>query len=92
MQEKPKQKPPKRQHVIPKCYLKRFAEQDMAWVIDTESDSKPHKTGLDNMLCIKDFYTTDGPEKEKSYAVEQWLNKGEGAIGNQGKVVLAVVL
>lgn len=72
-----KKNPPKRQHIIPKCYLKRFAEQGKAWIIDTESDSKPHKTVLDNILCVKDFYTTDGPEKEKSYAVEQWLNKGE---------------
>ncbi len=73
----PKPNPPKRQHVIPECYLKRFTEQGEAWVIDTESDSEPYRTGLDNMLCVKDFYTTDGLEKEKSYAVEQWLSKGE---------------
>ena len=66
-----------RQHIIPKCYLKRFAEQDKAWVIDSESDSKPYKTSLDNMLCLNDFYTTNGLDDEKSYAVEQWLSKGE---------------
>ncbi len=71
------QKPPKRQHVIPECYLKRFAEQNKAWVTDLESDSKPYKTGIDNILCVKDFYTIDSPKEEKSYAVEQWLSKGE---------------
>lgn len=73
----PEQNPPKRQHVIPECYLKRFTEQDRAWIIDTESDSKPYRTGLDNMLCVKDFYTINSIEKEKSYAIEQWLSKGE---------------
>ena len=64
---------PKRQHVIPKCYLKRFTEQGRAWVIDTESDSCPYRTSLDNMLCVKDFYTTEGT----NYTVEHWLSKGE---------------
>lgn len=72
-----KQNPPKRQHVIPKCYLKRFADQDKAWVIDLDSDSLPYRTNLNNMLCVKDFYTTNGPQDEKSYDLEDWLCRGE---------------
>jgi hypothetical protein len=70
----PEQNPPKRQHVIPECYLKRFTEQEEAWVIDTESDSKPYRTGLDNILCVKDFYTvSDFKKKEKATLLSNGL-------------------
>ena len=65
------QKGPTRQHIIPKMYLKRFADKEQAWVVDFHSDSEPYKTTLGNILCLKDFYTVGTKLENKDYSIEK---------------------
>jgi hypothetical protein len=65
------QKGPARQHIIPKMYLKRFADKEQAWVVDFHSDSEPYKTTLGNILCLKDFYTVATKLENKDYSIEK---------------------
>lgn len=65
------QKGPTRQHIIPKMYLKRFADKEQAWVVDFHSNSEPYKTTLGNILCLKDFYTVATELENKDYSIEK---------------------
>lgn len=68
----------KRQHIIPRFYLKNFSEKEKAWVIDFHLNKKPYKTTLDNILCMSDFYTITTKDNPQDDIVEQKFSQVEG--------------
>lgn len=70
-------KPPRRQHVVPEFYLRRFADTDGQVVMTDKRDARRIRTSVDAVMVIKDFYTVD-TTSGKSYAVEIWLSQLEG--------------
>jgi len=64
---------PKRQHVVPQCYLKNFAlKRKKAWYIDV-CDVKKEPPGffnanIENVAVVRDFYTINSlPEGDKRF-------------------------
>jgi uncharacterized protein DUF4238 len=70
-------KPPRRQHVVPQFYLKRFSDPEDRVVMTDKRDGRRVATSVGAVMVIKDFYTVETPSG-KSYAVENWLSDLEG--------------
>ena len=77
---KNKQKRTKKQHILPRSYLVRFADKEQVWVHNFQ-----HKTSyinnIDDTACIDDFYTVQTIDKQKDDCIEKALANIEG-LGN----------
>jgi hypothetical protein len=70
---------PKRQHIIPKCYLKQFVDphtptgqEPYVWIFDRGS-KKGKKRAPRNILTETDLYTFSGKDGTKNYSLENSL-------------------
>jgi len=70
---------PKRQHIIPKCYLKQFVDphtptgqEPYVWIFDRGSN-KGKKRAPRNILTETDLYTFSGKDGTKNYSLENSL-------------------
>jgi len=72
-----KRKPTKREHIIPKFYLKGFSEDEKAWVVDFHLEKEPYRTTLNNILCISDFYNINTEDNIKDDTIEQIFSQVE---------------
>jgi hypothetical protein len=70
---------PKRQHIIPKCYLKQFVDphtptgqEPYVWIFDRGS-KKGEKRAPRNILTETDLYTFSGKDGTKNYSLENSL-------------------
>src|SRR5579863_4393420 len=70
---------PKRQHIIPKCYLKQFVDPDTptaqepyVWIFDSGS-KQGKKRAPKNVLTETDIYTFEGRDGTKNYSLEKSL-------------------
>ncbi len=61
----------KRQHVITRWYLEKFANKGKVWVIDFHSDCPPYRTNTINAICISDFYTVSTKTNEQDDILER---------------------
>jgi len=60
----------RRHHYLPQMYLRGFADEaDLVWVFDRRKNSYLHQ-GVINTAVKKDFYTTLGPDGQKSDIAE----------------------
>ena len=76
-----KVKPARKHHILPKSYLKRFAQGDKIWVLDFEL-KKQYQSNIEDAATIKDFYTVKTIEKDEDDSVEQnFLSKIESLAG-----------
>lgn len=74
---------PKRQHVIPRCYLKQFVDpktppgqEPYVWIFDRES-KRGKKRAPQNILTETDLYTFEVNNGKKDYALEKSLSQIE---------------
>lgn len=70
---------PKRQHIIPRCYLKQFVDphtptgqEPYVWIFDRGS-RKGRKRAPRNILTESDLYTFSGKDGTKNYSLEKSL-------------------
>jgi hypothetical protein len=54
----------RKQHILPRSYLKRFAQGDKIWVSDFEL-KKQYQRNIDDAATITDFYTVKTIEKDE---------------------------
>ena len=71
----------KRQHILPRSYLARFADSEQVWVHNFQQKTS-YVNNITDAACITDFYTVKTIEKEKDDAVEANLLAPIEAIGN----------
>lgn len=71
----------KRQHILPRSYLARFANEDQVWVHNFHQQ-KSYVNNITDAACITDFYTVKTIEEEKDDSVEANLLAPIEAIGN----------
>jgi hypothetical protein len=72
-----KQGPPRRQHVVPRVYLRRFADDAERVVMTDKTDGRRIGTSLEAVMVMKDFYTVE-TTAGKNYAIEKQLADLEG--------------
>ncbi len=63
---------PKRHHVVPKFYLRRFAVNDRVQLVSRDEPRKTFVTSVDNALVQKDFYSID-TEAGRETDVEEFV-------------------
>lgn len=71
----------KRQHILPRSYLARFADEEQVWVHNFHQQ-KSYVNNITDAACITDFYTVKTIEEEKGDSVEANLLAPIEAIGN----------
>src|SRR4051794_16387909 len=64
---------PKRHHIVPQFYMKRFAQNDLVEVVTRDDFSKVFQTGTANALVEKQFYTMESSATGPDLWVEQEL-------------------
>lgn len=70
---------PRHHHYVPQSYLKRFADREMVYVFDTQTD-QIFKTNVRNIAAERDFYRipdTAVSSEINSYALESALSEIE---------------
>ncbi|MCJ7675339.1 MAG: DUF4238 domain-containing protein [Sedimentisphaerales bacterium] len=77
MNQCPKKKRSKRQHIISRLYLKNFSVDEKVWVIDFHSDREPYITNVTNVLCVSDFFTVRTKENPKDDIFEKNFSRIE---------------
>ncbi|MGA2915287.1 MAG: DUF4238 domain-containing protein [Sedimentisphaerales bacterium] len=60
----------RKQHILPRSYLERFAQEDKIWVLDFES-KKQYQRNIKDAAIITDFYTVKTIEKDEDDIIEQ---------------------
>ncbi|MCK4918602.1 MAG: DUF4238 domain-containing protein [Candidatus Pacebacteria bacterium] len=82
-----KQKGPKKQHFVPKCYLSEFVDpntpigqEPYIWVFTKDGKSRKNKAPV-NLFTENHLYTIKF-EGEKNFSIEQNLSKIEGKFAN----------
>lgn len=72
---------PVRHHVLPQFYLRAWADAQGIVAMRDRSDRPEVKTGTTALAVEKDFYSVEGPDREKDSSVEEGLAKidAEGA-------------
>jgi len=80
-----KRSAPKRQHYVPRLYLRNFAIPHKADSkiervhVYERGGTKPRVSGINKIAVVKDFYTVIDPETdEKDYSLEEFFNSIEG--------------
>lgn len=76
---------PTKQHYVPQCYLREFADplsffskDYFVWIIDRDGKRK-RRDKVKNVLFSNDLYTISIPGKGKDYTIEKKLQDIEGA-------------
>lgn len=76
---------PTKQHYVPQCYLREFADplsffskDYFVWIID-KNGKKKRRDKVKNVLFSNDLYTITIPGKGKDYTIERKLQDIEGA-------------
>jgi hypothetical protein len=73
---------PRRHHLVPRFFLKRFAKSDKLVMIRRDDpQGKPHTTGTQNAAVESDFYKVTTTEGEQSMAIETYLSGVEADAG-----------
>ncbi len=72
----------RKHHILPKSYLRRFAQaDDRIWVLDFEL-KKQYQSNIEDAATIKDFYTVKTIDKDEDDSIEQgFLGKIESLAG-----------
>ena len=74
--------PARKHHILPRSYLKRFAQEDKIWVLDFEL-TRQYQSNIADAATIKDFYIVKTIEKDEDDCIEQnFLSKIE-SIGHE---------
>ncbi len=60
----------RKQHILPRSYLERFARKDKIWTLDFEQ-KKQYPGNIDDAAVITDFYTAKTIEKDEDDVIEQ---------------------
>ncbi len=71
----------KRQHILPRSYLARFADKEQVWVHNFHQ-RQSYVNNITDAACIADFYTVKTTEEDKDDIVEANLLAPIEAIGN----------
>jgi len=71
-------KPPRRHHLVPKFYLRRFAKNDRVRV-RSRDQTKSFETSVENASVRSHYYAIDMTDGSRSTDVEELLAKIEGA-------------
>lgn len=69
----------KRQHILPRSYLHRFAEDNNIWVVDLHNKTI-FRTSIENALCIRYFYTVQTVENPQDDVIEKFLSAIESDV------------
>jgi hypothetical protein len=64
----------RKHHIVPQSYLRRFASEDVLWVLDFHNRSH-RESSVGNAAVIKDFYAIQTPERDKDDCVEDGLSR-----------------
>lgn len=76
-----KRKKTKRQHILPRSYLARFAEKEQVWVHNFQKRGS-YINNITDATCIDDFYTVQTKDEQEDDHIEsELLAKIEG-LGN----------
>lgn len=76
-----KQQRTKKQHILPRSYLVRFADQEQVWVHNFQQRAS-YLNNIKDAACIDDFYTVQTKNEQEDDRIEsEFLAKIEG-IGN----------
>jgi hypothetical protein len=80
MNQNPKHKRTKRQHLITRWYLEKFADKGKVWVVDFHSDCPPYKTNTINTMCVSDFYTVSTETNKQDDTLERTFSDIEAEV------------
>lgn len=72
-------KPPRRHHLVPKFYLRRFAKHERVRVRPRDFGKKAFETHVENASVRSHYYTVDLKDGTRSTAIEKMLSEVEGA-------------
>lgn len=72
-----KKKRTTRQHLLPRSYLKRFANSEQVYVHNFHS-GQTYINNITDATCIDDFYTVQTQERKLDDCIEEFLGKIEG--------------
>lgn len=74
-------KEPAKHHLVPKFYLRHFADDGTIRVL-SKKRWKAHLNSVDKASCRTHFYSRSLPDGRRSYAMESWMSQIEGSAGS----------
>lgn len=79
--EQPNRKRTKRQHILPRSYLKRFSHSEQVWVHNFQTKTS-YINNIKDAACIDDFYTVQTHNEKQDDIIESGLLAKIEEIGN----------